>query len=535
MPEPPTHPFRRTRSFTRRTLTALCLSLHAIPAGAQDNASPWTDLERAPSAIELAIVMDDPATMLLSEDGAMSRGTLSALGLMPNTRRAWRALSDTLGLTSDDAIRTLLSGRVSLFLDWNDDARSADAAPFPAMLAQLDTRWVVSARIPTDTLDTLSRRLKPVPRDIVDGVLIYAIEQGRFSLAILPPETPGAQARLLLAPKSASRTLELALGSFRSPAPPDLPGAPIASADDTPCIAVRMRPELFPSGNAAVRFSGDGYVWAKLSAPAPDHARAEIALIPDPEHLDPLTAGGAPVHLLGAASTGTLAACAASHILRLDLREALGIDVSLDTSARTAPFTPRGALLLVTDPDDPDAPERLNVTTLLSRCEPGTVDARALDESMARAIGDGAPDFRGAFPGATRTHAYPSGSGTPAAVSWKVLDLGSSTDVIVSFAPTERAASAAVGRLADRVALIEALGVKPPASTTIARGTLDIARIFDLVSDTGYPLMPFPSGEIHGTLDWSVTLEDGVLRAVIEAAPNQGGAFPVPRPRLGAD
>lgn len=536
MTAPQTQPPTRSRAtFLKRTIACAFL-LVAPHASAQHAPTPWEELERAPRDIELAIVMDDPASMLLSEEIAMSRGAIGAFGIMPNTRRAWRSLSDTLGMTSDEAIRTLLSGRVALLMDWDRGAKNDASARLPSMLAHIDTHWVLSAQIPPETLDTLSRRLKPIPRDIVDGVLVYAIEQGRFSLAIIAPDQPGSQARLLVAPKGASRTLSLALESARTPSNlADQPCAPIASDTEASCIAVRSRPELFSTQDAALRFSSGSYVWAKLSAPTPDHGRAEIAITPDPAQLDALRIGGAPIHLLGIADSDTLLACATNPILGLDLSDALGIRVSLDPASNPSPFTPRGALLLVSDPDDPDARDNTNVSTILSRCEPGSVDRRVLDTAFARAIGDDAPDFGGRFPGATRTHGYTTDAGQTAAVSWRVLDLGASSDVIVSFAPTQRAASAAVERLAERVTLVETLGVEPLSGSTIAKGTLDVARIFDLVSEPGRAIAPFPVSEISGDLNWSITLDHGILRAVIETTPGRGARSPDRAPKLGTD
>ncbi|GEM_PF-5991784 len=525
---------------------ALTLAIAVSSSIAQAQQSAWDELERIPSEIDLAIVMDDASAVLLKDEVAMSRGVLSAIGIMPNTRRAWRSLSNSLGMTSDEAIRTLLSGRVTLLLDW-DKNTIADTDPrLPEMLAHIDTHWVLGAQIPASTLDSITNKLKPVPRDIVDGVLIYAIEQGRFSLAIVAPDEHQPNAQLLLSPKGASRTLELALANSRAEEHTDLPCAPIADTDDeAPCIAVRTRPDVFSSENAAVRFAGDGYIWVKLSESAPDHGRAEIALTPTREQLNELTAGavggergasGAPIHLLGSASPdSTLLACATSPVMRLDLSNGLGIDVSLDPPAGSAPFDPRGSFLLITDPEDPSAPESTQVSTLLSRCAPGSVDIRALDHAIARAIGSDAHDFGGSFPGATRTQPYRTEQDIPAAVSWKVLDHGASSDVIVSFAPTEASASAAVTSLSERIALIESISPEPLSSTTIAKGTLDLARVFDLVTGPGNTITPFPQDDIRGTLDWSIVIDDGVLRAVIETTPDHGASFPERKPSLGAD
>ena len=119
--------------------------------------------------------------------------------------------------------------------------------------------------------------------------------------------------------------------------------------------------------------------------------------------------------------------------------------------------------------------------------------------------------------------------------SWKLIESDGASDLVLSIAASEQSSAESVRSIAGRVALIEALGSEPLSARTIAHGSLDLARIFDLVSDPGTPELAWAAPRQQGTLDWRVTLEGDVLRAELTArvAPDQ----PLDRtgPTLGAD
>ncbi|GAB4547813.1 MAG: hypothetical protein Tsb0013_07930 [Phycisphaerales bacterium] len=111
-------------------------------------------------------VEDAIETFSEDDDGALQR-VLSAFGLDPGT-----------------AFDSLFGREVILVIRTGDDGRRA---------------WAVRSEVSIKTLRTLRRALSPSPRDVVGGQPIFAVENGRFSLAI---DRTNFGATITLAPAS---------------------------------------------------------------------------------------------------------------------------------------------------------------------------------------------------------------------------------------------------------------------------------------------------------------------------------------------
>ena len=92
---------------------------------------------------------------------------LGGLGIFDRTAATWLVLSESLGLTGDEAVTALLSGRFTFLADGLDSDH-----PVWACVMSIDPD--IGARIP--------KVFKAAPRGSLDGRTVYAIEDGRLSV-----------------------------------------------------------------------------------------------------------------------------------------------------------------------------------------------------------------------------------------------------------------------------------------------------------------------------------------------------------------
>ncbi len=128
----------------------------------------WSIVDTFPADIDLVAVVDDPSEQLLSGAGRASRTMLGSIGMFNKTRRAWGALGDLFETDADGVVGALMSGRVVVLVDGVFDETSN---PLKVMYAA-DTNWAVMGEVDTEVFEQLRKKLKPVPREIVDGVSI---------------------------------------------------------------------------------------------------------------------------------------------------------------------------------------------------------------------------------------------------------------------------------------------------------------------------------------------------------------------------
>lgn len=123
---------------------------------------------------QLFIQVQGFADQLESEPGRSLRAVLSGLGVFDRTAETWLALGESLGLTGDEAVTALLSGRFTFLADGLDSDQ-----PVWACVMSIDP--AIGARIP--------KVFKAAPRGSLDGRTVYAIEDGRLS--VMPIGTDG--------------------------------------------------------------------------------------------------------------------------------------------------------------------------------------------------------------------------------------------------------------------------------------------------------------------------------------------------------
>lgn len=180
----------RLRSITSRLGTrarvlllalALCLSLGAPRARAQDAAAPQTaalddllaSLQRVPERANFIVGIPDGATVLQAMQA--EGDNLSVLAdALEKTSGAWKALAEALGWQRDEMTVAILGGTVVL---------TGHTQGVQAELGE----WTLRCTITPATADHLTRRLELLPRQIVHGQPVFAIENGRYLLALRRP------------------------------------------------------------------------------------------------------------------------------------------------------------------------------------------------------------------------------------------------------------------------------------------------------------------------------------------------------------
>lgn len=118
---------------------------------------------------ELMVQIDDLAAQLRTPAGVSLRRALGDLGAFGRTREAWEALASTLGMDATTASDRLLGGRVLIL----GDGLSGDSP-----------RWACVMSVDRETAKDAPRRLGGAPRATLDGRTVYAIEDGRFRVAV---------------------------------------------------------------------------------------------------------------------------------------------------------------------------------------------------------------------------------------------------------------------------------------------------------------------------------------------------------------
>lgn len=170
-------------------------------------ADPWGLLGALPERVDAAVMIDDAGAQLRAPAGRALSAFFDEAGLFEETARAWRELADALGLDDEGAVDALLGTRVTLAIDFAEGP-SASVLP-PA-------RWALITRVRAGTAGRLRQTLKASPRELTSGVPVYAVEGGRFELAVVRPRgAPDAQ--LVVAPGESGGLLDAVIAAATRP------------------------------------------------------------------------------------------------------------------------------------------------------------------------------------------------------------------------------------------------------------------------------------------------------------------------------
>jgi len=494
---------------------------------------PWALLDSFPGDVDVVAVMENPAQQLLSDEGRASRKFIGSMGMFGKSRHAWEALGGLFGTDADGVMGKLLSGRVVVLID---SLYESSQNPL-SMIKSVDTNWVVMAEVDGDSFKALRKKLKPVPREIVYGVAVYGIEQGRYALVMLKGKD-GGKSRVMLSPKGGRGLLERGLGvvlesDFDDRG--DVP-VPIWEHENEWGLAVRIRVDGWVGDRL---IAGNGEAGAGSSREGTHHVRA---LIGDGESgteillAMPFTgenaSGRAPVGMLSGLDERAVVAMAASPVMQLAFDEANGLTIALrgGEPLKGTVLEPAGSLFVLSGDDvsnmSANGPMGL---TVLSLFEKGEVDAGSMDALIEPLVSGGGGGARfpggvtgerrlygGRFPGAIRSHAVVDEYGIETRVAWKATGRSGSSDLIFSFSDAELAEDIGdrVRMLDDVAASMDAVGGGMIASPVVMSGFIRVRELFE-----SFPGMPWVEQEsMLGGLEhvsWEIVHDETALRGTV--------------------
>jgi hypothetical protein len=167
-------------------------------AGAQGNKSTQTrkapdSLAGLPADVDVVVACRSLSNLRTTPAASFIVDTLAADALDP-VREGWDELAKAIGLSPVQAFDAILGERVVLAI-----RRGGDALP----------DWTIQAYVDGKTEALLRDRLKVVPRTIVAGQTLYAVERGALELSVLRVEGRSGKARVVLAPSGSPLFAEI--------------------------------------------------------------------------------------------------------------------------------------------------------------------------------------------------------------------------------------------------------------------------------------------------------------------------------------
>lgn len=486
----------------------LCALTCPIANADEPDLGAFASLQNVPDVVDAAAVFENPAdAVLLSPVGRSMRTMLSFAGVFTHTEHAWQALADTFGAPKDDTIRSLLSKQVIVV--W-DGFESADPNT-EGLTESIDTRWTLICKVEPEYLREIRKSLRPVKRDIVSNRPVYAIEQGRYRIALIDAIAPGEPASVLLAPRSGADLLHAVLTHYdATPTPPvssvtqnrepmlaELNAQHAASADATWTCAFIARLEIFKL------LSPDG----AHDQPAQNHVLAGIIKLDQGQLRSTFGTDApiepdlpdAPIELYEAvANDSVLAVASAKSPVMFISHDQMSLSMGISTNpAQQQPDPALDAPFFMSLSGGDAQSMSLSVTLRHPKREPGET-ARMFDDAMHDIIAsydpDQAPRFDGCIPSAARhvqiqTQAQGEGSDTASyawpgsnpQLAWSTSTAGEHDLTIASFAPDAIDAGEQVRSITLASHAIEAAGPRTSSGVLFRASILpeEAMRIID--------------------------------------------------------
>jgi hypothetical protein len=503
----------------QRLCCAVVLLCSGWSLAQQDN--PWGFIDSLPSDLDLVAVVDNPARAMLSAEGQASRGFIGSMGLFGKTRQAWGSMAELLGTNADGVIEQLLSERVVIVVD---SLIEREVNPF-LMVNKADANWVLMGEVSggKDAFGALRKRLKPIPREIVNGVAVYGIEQGRYALVMLNPKE-GEDGRVMLCPKGGRALLERVLGSIQKQDELQLHAQPTPSwrGQDDWSIALRVRVDSWTQ-LLDERDAGKSKHVRLLMGKSDGGVAVELAMPFDGEQFS----GAAPVGILDALDDDVVGAMASAGIFQLVLDDQEGLSILLkgnELPKSGSVLEPAGVLMML-DRDDlrliQNGVESMGMT-MLSIFDVGAVDASSMDAAIEPMVfrdptnfqgvsAQASGSYQGLFPKAVRSHEISDEFGEVSNVSWLTSERSESSDLIFSFGDQDTETSKRVRSVSELVASLDAIGGGVVQSAVVLKG---FAKINALAESFGASAWMGTDATIEdmGTVRWELLQEVGALR-----------------------
>lgn len=503
--------------------------------------APWGELDSYPADIDLIAVLENPAEHLLSDAGVSSRSFLASMGVFGKTRQAWGALGALFETDADGVIKEFFSGRVVVCVD---SIFEHSDNPLSLMLSA-DSNWVVMAEVDDAAVGVLRKKLKPVARELVGGVAVYGIEQGRYAMVILSKKN--GHSRVMLSPKAGRGLLERVLVSVGQESPKAQPTGPAWEHDQGWMVAVRVRVDSKldslwdidgikrdPKNTHVRMFAGATGEGFEMSLALPMQGE--------------LKAGRAPVGLLSGLGDDIVLAMAASSVMQLELDQDKGLSIKIREGAgaakrrKTQPnthyasvLTPKGSMFVFTraDAGNLGGVEPLGMT-VLSVFYDHEIDAKSMDgiiEPMLqsesggfRVVGaSGTRMYGGMFPSAVRSHTVIDAEDDQTRISWKTTQRASSSDLIFCLGGESMETGERVRELDQVVSAMDAIGAMDrgmdhevaggdgAGSSVVLSGFLRVGALLKSMHET-QNLISKEMLSMVDRVEWQVVQDEGVMR-----------------------
>lgn len=470
-------------------------------------------LASVPNEVDAAAVFENPAeSLLLSPVGRSMRSLLAMGGIFTQTERAWQALGTAFDAPVDDTIRDLLSKRVAVVWDGFEQGE----ASMQGLTNSIDTRWTLVCEVEPAYLKQIRQTMRPVKRDIVHGRPVYAIEQGRYRVALLESLAKDEPAIVLLAPRTASTLLHNVMGSMVNQEDPAAAQAAITSGREPMLRELVAQHAAQTDGSFSLAFIARTPIFRTvIGLPATPNERSEH-IVSGIVNLDTTSLQchfasdlpiaddlpDAPVALLESVQPDAMFALASSRAPRISVSEdsmdiGFSIQSNPDRSASGAFDLLDAPALVVLRQASPSSSAALSIL-LEHPKRPGGETARLCDEAMQSMIGaydeSQAPRFDGRLPNAVRTITLlePTSVGTkPTSLSWPGIEprlawVSSSTSsadlFITSMTPADTDPADALRSIQDAAETLDALGDQPP-SGVLLHATLKPAEVVRVLGD----------------------------------------------------
>lgn len=149
-------------------------------------------LASLPDDVDAVVALRSLSRLKASEAGEFTVDLLNA-DAFDRVREGWSDLSDAIGLSPEKAFDAVLGDRVVLAVRRTDETAIPD--------------WTIQTSVSAKVEQLLRKKLKVVPRTIVSGQTLYAVERGALELTVARSAERLGSARVVLAP-AGSRLFE---------------------------------------------------------------------------------------------------------------------------------------------------------------------------------------------------------------------------------------------------------------------------------------------------------------------------------------
>jgi hypothetical protein len=204
----------------------VCVPAYAF-AQLQEKDALTPVIANLPLSTRVVVVSSKPSAVLDAVKGPWKRLGPMAAGLGSDTLKNWALLSRQLGYAPGEAFDALTSGGLAVVVA---EPKGTLGVQGKNVQAAVDARWAVLTVVKGDVAARVRQRLKAAPHEVIGGLPVLSVEDGRFALVCRSlTDAEGGDEVLALTPTEDRAFLESVVASVEA-ARPRGAGAPAALA-----------------------------------------------------------------------------------------------------------------------------------------------------------------------------------------------------------------------------------------------------------------------------------------------------------------